>query len=131
MPIDWRLAGSAALAVRGIDVAPADLDLVVANADVHRLAALLGDYLVEPLQWSRGWVSDWFGRAFLHARVEWVAGVTTEFATRSGLDRTELVTWRGATLRVPALDAQLDECKERGLVERVGKIKRYMREGRG
>jgi hypothetical protein len=35
--VDWWLCGSVALAARGLDVAPRDLDLVVAGADASRL----------------------------------------------------------------------------------------------
>ena len=47
--IDWWLTGSAPLAVRGMEVVPRDLDLVVAGADCRRLGDLLRDHLVEPV----------------------------------------------------------------------------------
>ena len=64
----WFLAGSAALAVRGVDVAPRDLDIVV--DDASRLGELLDDALIHPLVHTPGsWIADWFGRAFLHCRI--------------------------------------------------------------
>src|SRR5262245_35255375 len=42
--IDWWLGGSASLAVRGIDVTPGDIDLIVDDAGAQRLGALLLDY---------------------------------------------------------------------------------------
>ncbi len=70
--LDWWLTGSTALAVRGIDVLPRDIDLTVAEADCMKLGELLADYLVEPVTPCVGWIANWFGRAFLHARLEWV-----------------------------------------------------------
>src|SRR5207244_3301736 len=72
--VDWWLTGSAAVAVRGVDVAPRDLDLVTDDEGAHVLAELLEDALVEPLQ-PVDWFCRWWGRAFLGARVEWVGGV--------------------------------------------------------
>ncbi|WP_258725077.1 hypothetical protein [Cellulomonas sp. NS3] len=72
--IDWWLTGSTALAVRGVDVAPGDVDLVVADQDAHTVGDLLLDGLVEPVA-PAAWFCRWWGRAFLGARVEWVGGV--------------------------------------------------------
>jgi hypothetical protein len=57
--VDWWLSGSAALAVRGIDVDPRDVDLVV--DDAQRAAALFGDIVVEPLLRSEEWVANGSG----------------------------------------------------------------------
>jgi hypothetical protein len=119
--IHWRLAGSVALAVRGIDIAPRDLDLVVNNASAPKLGELLLDYLVEPVLPTLGWIANWFGRAFLHARVEWI-GVDDPYA----VERLEVVHWHGETIRVPPLEMHLREDEQRGLVERVEEIKRHL-----
>lgn len=66
--IDWWLAGSAALAVRGADVSPHDLDLIVADLDSRQVGELLVDGLVEPVTRSDWHLSRWWGRAFLGAR---------------------------------------------------------------
>jgi len=119
--IRWRLAGSAALAIRGIDVLPRDLDLVTDNAGAQKLGDLLSDYLVEPVLSTSGWVANWFGRAFLHMRVEWI-GVDDPYAAE-GL---ETVYWRGEPIQAPSLEMQLEEDRQRGLTERVEKIERYL-----
>lgn len=64
--IQWYLAGSAALAARGLDVAPRDLDLIADDAGAHSLGDLLFDTLIHPVEDARGWISNWFGRAFFH-----------------------------------------------------------------
>jgi hypothetical protein len=75
--VDWWLAGSGALAVRGIDISPRDLDVITDAAGAQRLGELLADALVEPVCASEGWIARWWGRAFLGARVEWVAEVAS------------------------------------------------------
>ena len=132
-PVDWWLAGSGALAVRGLEIAPRDLDIITDDVGAQRLGVLLLDYLVEPVQRSEGWISNWFGRAFLHARLEWVGGVhqsvdqplATDFGAAAA-SRLETVSWHGKAIRVPPLDLQLQVSERRGLTERADRIKRYL-----
>lgn len=134
--IDWWLAGSAALSVRGMDIEPRDLDLVVGSSDARRLGDLLLDYLYEPVIPVHDWIGDWWGRAFLHARVEWVGGIRADVDASGVTDfgpiaqsRLETVTWRGSSIRVPPLHLQLQVTERRGLVERVDTIRRFISEG--
>ena len=127
--VDWWLTGSAALAVRGVEVSPRDLDLVTDAAGAQRLGELLADALVEPVFASDGWVARWWGRAFLGARVEWVADVTPSVDDPYPLDfgavaaaSLERVTWRGHDLLVPPLALQRAVAERRGLSERVAAI---------
>jgi len=128
--IDWWLTGSAALAVRGIDILPRDIDLTVAEADCMKLGELLTDYLVEPVIPCVGWIANWFGRAFINVRLEWVAGVNDSVDTPNATDfgptaakMLEVVKWNGVEIRVPPLELQLRVSERRGLYDRVEKIK--------
>jgi len=127
--VDWWLGGSAALGVRGAPVGPHDLDLVVAEADSVRAGELLADGLMEPVTASEWQLSTWWGRAFLHARVEWVGGVTAEADRPDVTDfgpaaasRLETIRWREWQVRVPPLDLQRAVCERRGLAGRVAMI---------
>lgn len=131
--IRWWLVGSAALATRGIDVSPSDIDLSVDDADAHKLGDLLLDYLIEPMQATPDWFCNWFGRAFLGMRVEWVGGVDERADTPeisdfgpTAVGRMETILWQGYELQVPPLDLQLKSNEQRGRVERVGKIKKFL-----
>ncbi|MFO7537695.1 MAG: hypothetical protein R6X32_06505 [Chloroflexota bacterium] len=131
--IEWWLIGSGALAVRGADLMPRDLDLITDAAGAVRLGQLLLDYLVEPVQYSEGWIGNWFGRAFLHARLEWVgavaAGVDTPYVTDFGpaaAAKRELVSWRGYPIYLPPLDLQLAVTERRGLTARADQLRRLM-----
>jgi hypothetical protein len=130
--VDWWLAGSGALAVRGVDVSPRDLDVITDAGGAQRLGELLADALVEPVFATDGWVARWWGRAFLGARVEWVAEVAPSVDDPDPADfgpvaaaNLERVGWRGHELLVPPLDLQLAVCERRGLTERVEAIQRF------
>ncbi len=131
--IDWWLVGSAALAVRGVDIVPQDLDIATDGAGAQRLGELLLDFLVEPVDNCQDWISDWWGRAFLHARLEWVGDVhenidqpnVTDFGPVAA-SRLDIVKWHGKEIRVPPIDLQLQVSEQRGLNERVEKIKDFL-----
>ena len=131
---DWFLAGSAALAVRGIEVVPRDLDLVV--ADASRTFRALGDMQIEPASLNRAgaWIARWFGRCFLHARVEWIAGVDpaidvysspNEFGPEAAA-RLETVRWHDHDLVLAPLDVQLAVTERRGLAGRAEAIRDFL-----
>jgi hypothetical protein len=75
----WFLYGSGALAVRGIDVEPGDLDFCV--NDAHLVGALFEDLLVEPVTTMTDWIADQGGRAFAGCLLEWMAGVHPDVDT--------------------------------------------------
>jgi len=127
--VDWFLGGSAALAVRGAPVRPHDLDLIVSDKDSVMVGELLADGILEPVAKGEWPLSIWWGRAFLHARVEWAGGMTpaadqpqiTDFGpTAEGL--VETVIWRDWQLRVPPLHLQRAVSQRRGLTDRVAII---------
>ncbi len=134
--LDWWLTGSAALAIRGAVVRPRDIDLTVADQDVHRVEDLLLDGLIQPVRPMTDWVHNTFARAFLGARIEWCGGVLdradASFPSDQGptaARRLETVTWQGYDIRVPPLDLHLRVSQERGLHERVSEIERLMAYG--
>lgn len=130
---DWWVVGSGALAVRGMGVAPRDLDIGVAETDFDSVVERLDDYLVEPPSHSESWVARWFCRAFIGMRVEWVAGVQSWVDSPEPADfgpvaegRRETVIWRGHPVHVPPLDLQLAVSRRRGLVDRAKLIEKAM-----
>ena len=132
--IEWWLAGSAALAVRGLQVEPRDLDLVVADADARRTGEAFEDVLIEPAVETDGWISRWFGRAWVGARVEWVAGVSngvdqplpSDFGPAAAANLAE-IEWEQTVIRVPSLELQHAVSARRGLGDRVALIETLWR----
>jgi hypothetical protein len=102
-------------------------------ADVRRLGELLADVLIEPVAPSvnepDGWISDWWGRAFCHARIEWIAGVRAHADDPEPSDfggvaaaLLETVSWEQWRIRVPPLSLQRAVSHRRGLIDRVAAI---------
>lgn len=90
--VEWWLYGSAALAVRGIEIMPGDIDV---NVDDASLAGeLLDDVLVTPVEELDGWVARRVGRAFCGAIVEWLLDRTQRSTT------PRLHTSKGHTSRI-------------------------------
>jgi len=128
--LDWWLYGSAALAVRGLDIAPRDLDFAV--DDAHHAGRIFNDLLVEPVTGPLDWVAQWIGRAFHGALFEWSARAVpavelapNEFG-RWAADRLQTITWQGHRVRVPPLEAQLAVALHRGLTDRAAMIRQLM-----
>ena len=127
--LDWWLTGSAAAAVRGVEVAPRDVDLVMTLESALVFAERFAGELVEPLARGDGWIAEVFGRAFADARVEWIGGFRAaldaegpnEFGPAAEA-RLDTIAWRGRTLRVPPLDVQVHVARQRGLDERVAAL---------
>jgi len=130
-PLHWFLYGSGALAVRGINVQPGDLDFCVNDA---RLAGrIFEDLLVEPVTTMTGWIADWGARAFASCLFEWIAGVHPEVDKPTpheqglvALNCLESVRWHDRIIPVAPLLLQLSLAERRGLSERATMIRAYM-----
>jgi hypothetical protein len=128
----WWLYGSTALAVRGIDIAPGDIDLNVGDAGLA--GRIFDDLLVTPVEDLDGWAAKRVGRAFHGAVIEWLSEPSVEKDDPAKpnehgplvADRLEIVEWRGHRFAVPPLSAQLASCERRGLRQRVELIRAAM-----
>ncbi len=119
----WWLAGSAALAVRGVPVSPRDIDLIADVDDCERLADELADLLIEPIS-EGGFLGERWFRAFAGARIECLGGPNDSFDFgRATAMRLDVINWRGHALRVPPLNVQLESSQRRGLHERAELIR--------
>ena len=131
--VEWFISGSAALAIRGIDIEPRDIDFV--TTDHSAVAQALADALIEPPLYDRDrrWIAAWFGRGYLGACVEWVAEVYPDYDEwgapneigPSAARRLERVRWNGRSLLLAPLDIQLAVNEKRGLDDRVDAIRRF------
>jgi hypothetical protein len=127
--LDWWLYGSGALAVRGLEIEPGDLDINV--SDASEAGRVFDDLLVTPVERMDGWAAKYTGRAFCHAIIEWISEPLVEYDDASApneqgpliAEQLEVVRWRGHQIRVPPLRAQLQVCERRGLTNRAALIR--------
>ncbi len=134
-PVGWWLAGSAALAVRGAELEPGDLDLVCGASDAVAMGEIFADSLLEPVTRSAdAWVSEWWGRAFCGARIEWVGAVRAHVDDPHPSDfgpaaarRLDVVQFEDWQIQLPPLDLQRASSARRGLTERVAQIDGLLR----
>jgi hypothetical protein len=68
--MDWWLTGSCAACIRGIDLSPHDVDIMINSDDIPELTELFRDELIEPIVSTHGWLTKDFGVMFLHCRID-------------------------------------------------------------
>jgi hypothetical protein len=120
------VVGSVALAMRGIDIEPGDIDLITDETGAFALQRALLDRVLWPTV-DIGWpVAQWFGCAFSHAKVEW-AGNLRRLTRTEWQARAEVVEWRGHRVEVPSIRWSLDIERRRRRTEHVAAIERHLR----
>ncbi|HEY1198810.1 MAG TPA: hypothetical protein VGG32_08825 [Thermoplasmata archaeon] len=139
--IDWYVGGSAAAWLLGAAIAPGDLDLGTTRGGVDRIAALLAEYLIEPLA-----PTDWptvgivqGARAFVGtfqegARVEWAVPLEPrtplpfeEWSGRTDVVRLANVSFRGHAVRVTRPEYALVRAYEKRRPNDAGAIAEVVR----
>jgi len=136
--IDWWLAGSAALYVRGLDLLPHDVDVMTYLRNADAIAPVVEGPIVEPFQRVSDWVVKGFGVIDRGVRVDyafepeaWVDGQGTVDFGPYAERHLEEVAWRGQTLRVPELSTHLWPNEARGRLDRVALIRAAMAQAKG
>ncbi len=131
--LHWWITGSCALALYGVEIVPRDIDLVTDHESALKLGILLDDYVYEPVADTKGWFCKWFGRAFLHNRIEWIGGVFKDEDSQIQKDfgflaekQLQFINWKKHRIKVPPLAVLLDQTIRRGLHKRAEKIKKIL-----
>lgn len=128
------VVGSAALAARGVDVRPGDIDVITTEDGVDALADSYQESLVMPVATVPGFGR--FGRAFTGGiRVEWLGnparpqeGPWPLAASAWSIDSPfEEIGWENRVLRVPPLEIQRQIEVGRERPDRVAAIDEYLR----
>ncbi len=127
--IPWWLTGSCAAALRGVDLCPHDVDIMLESAHLEQVRDIMADCTVEPIIDTGGWVTRYFGVAFLGARIDLAFDPSDRLDHPEPNDsgpyarqHLEEVRWRGRTVRVPPLELQLASNRRRGRMDRVRAI---------
>jgi hypothetical protein len=132
--VPLAVAGSVALAVRGVDVRPGDIDVITTVEGADALGDCYQDVLVVPVATSPGF-GRW-GRAFTGGiRVEWLGNPARvqegpwplAASAWSVASPFEEVCWEDRILRVPPLEVQRRVEVRRQRPDRVAAIDEYRR----
>jgi hypothetical protein len=131
--VGWWLTGSCAACVRGVPLAPHDIDVMVDARDVDQVAELFQDDLIEPIVDTNGWVTRYFGVVFRHCRIDVASDPSPDLDRPEPTDcgphaqaHLETVTWRGHVLRVPPLALQIAVNRRRGRWDRVALMEAHL-----
>jgi hypothetical protein len=131
--LTWWLYGSAAVAVRGIEISPGDIDISV--DEPYLAGEIFDDLLVTPVEELDGWVARYVGRAFDAAIIEWTSDphADNDGPARPGefgpnvAPLIENIEWHGRQIGVPPLSVQFATCQRRGQTERIELVRAAMR----
>lgn len=131
--IDWWLTGSCAACIRGIDLHPHDIDIMVDSKDVEQMTELFKDALIEPIVDTNGWLTKDFGVMFMDVRIDIASDPNPILDTPEPIDcgpyakeHLERVSWHGFEIKIPPLELQITVNTKRGRVKRVKKMQEYL-----
>jgi hypothetical protein len=131
--LSWWLTGSCASCIRGIDLNPHDVDVIIDSRHCSLVEDLFSQEIIEPLRDTGGWVTKDFGVLFLEARIDIASDPSPKIDLPEPSDcgpqamaNLETVNWRGYDIRVPPLDLQINVNKRRGRPQRAEKIAAFL-----
>ena len=131
--IEWWLTGSCATCIRGIDLNPHDIDIIINSKYLDEAIELYSSYLIEPVIDTNGWITKYFGVAFNQVRIDLAFDPSPELDIPEPSDcgpfaqnNLEEIEWRGFKIKVPPLFLQLKTNEYRGRMDRVEKITEYL-----
>lgn len=133
--INWWLAGSAALYLRGLNILPHDIDIMTFKSEIAGIKALCEPYIIEPFHHITGWVVKGFGVIEYQYRIDvafepedWVDGQGPVDFGPYAQNHLETVEWQGYEIRIPPIQLHLASNQVRGRNDSVAKIQQYIRQ---
>lgn len=131
--IRWWLTGSCAACIRGIDLNPHDVDIMVDSRDIPQIEECFADVIIEPIINTQGWLTKDFGVLFAHARIDIASDPVAALDDPEPLDcgpyaqaHLEQVNWRGFDIPVPPLSLQIAVNRKRERWERVQRMQAWL-----
>lgn len=129
----WWLTGSCAACIRGVELDPHDVDIMIDSRQCSLVEDLFAEELIEPIRDTSGWVTKDFGVLFLEARIDIASDPSPKLDYPSPGDcgpyamaHREKVNWRGYEILVPPLLLQVDVNNRRGRTQRAEKIRAFI-----
>lgn len=133
--IKWWLTGSCAACIRGVNLNPHDVDIIIDSNDCTAVENLFSDFFIEPLLDTNGWLTKDFGVLFLHSRIDIASDPSPKLDDPEPSDcgpyaqkHLETVNWNGFDIKVPPLKLQINVNRRRGRLDRVDLINRFILE---
>ncbi|SDZ03512.1 nucleotidyltransferase domain-containing protein [Tindallia californiensis] len=134
--INWWLTGSCAACIRGVELNPHDIDIMIDSKSVAEITELFKDYLIEPIINTNGWLTKDFGVIFMDVRIDIASDPSPVLDEPEPVDcgpfalnHLEVVNWNGFQIKVPPLDLQLNVNRKRGRMDRVKKMEEFLHHG--
>ena len=129
----WWLTGSCASCIRGIDLNPHDVDIMIDSRQCSLVEDLFSQEIIEPLRDTSGWVTKDFGVLFLEARIDIASDPSPKLdypepsdCGPSALASLETALWRGYEIKVPPLELQISVNRRRERWQRAEKIAAFL-----
>ncbi|SFI23524.1 hypothetical protein SAMN05192551_10964 [Tindallia magadiensis] len=131
--VNWWLTGSCAACIRGVELNPHDIDIMIDSESVDEITEIFKDYLIEPIISTEGWLTKDFGVIFMDVRIDIASDPAPILDEPEPVDcgpyalkNLEIVDWNGFQIKVPPLKLQFNVNQKRGRFERAKKIKAFM-----
>jgi len=122
--IEWYAFGSSCEAVRGINIVPNDIDVIVHTRDFYRVKEVFTDEVVEPFVDNKDtWLVRYFGRLC-------VAGTIVDVVADEKMDNEnhpyEQVSWAGHAILVEPFHNRLALERQRDRPDRLAAMEAYL-----
>lgn len=124
--IEWYVIGSVSEAVRGVQIKPGDMDIIVHTRDFFKVKSLFPENVVEPFVDNQGtWLVRYFGRLCLDGAIVDIAA-DDKMNLENQQHRYEKVSWNGIELWVEPLQDRYQIEIERRREDRIKAIEAFM-----
>jgi len=124
--IEWYIIGSVSEAVRGVQIKPHDLDIIVNTKDFFKVKTLFPENVVEPFVDNHGtWLVRYFGRLCVDGAIIDIAA-DEKMNLESGQHRYEKAIWNGIELWVEPLQDRYQVEIGRKRADRINAIEAFM-----
>ena len=122
--VEWYLFGSSCEFVRGIDIKPNDIDIIVHTRDFYKVKDIFPNNIVEPfVDNNNTWLVRYFGRLC-------VGGAIVDIAASEKMNfenhHYDKVTWNGFDLYAQPFQTRYSIETKRSRVDRLKAMEAYM-----
>ena len=122
--IDFYLIGSITAAIRGVNIIPNDIDIIVDICDFWRARDLFEAFIIEPFsEYSKNDVVRFFGKISIN---NIVIDISAKPKNIYGCHTIEMLCWNGYILKSQTLELLLKVYKKNNRLEYVKAIEDYM-----